>query len=334
MKRNLIYFLLLLLTSCELPFDLKEIGDRSILKLYCNASSGDTVVVDVDVLVPVGYHDRTPAEVGAEDVMMTVDGERVEIRTAAADDPNLEPGTMFVLEEFPSGAEICISASVEGVEPIEAKTRMPSSLDGCRLELELTDIVTASYDGEKVRNIVRARLELPEDLRGCHLGVQYMVNMRRDSCGVRIEEGEFVQQVYDVKGFSSDGNFISNPDFWHLRNMGYTYIYVWEGTDDYELLFNHYRDNVSEWENEDGTLESWSTDYSFKLVLYAMSEEYYQYHSRTTNRFFELGMASPSYTYTNVKGGTGLLGAVHSIETPWIDDHIFSESDNYMIDSL
>ena len=72
--RGISYIFLLLLTSCELPFDLKTLGDRDMLKLYCEVVSGDTTVLDMDVLVPVGYHERTPVKVGPEDVVMTVDG--------------------------------------------------------------------------------------------------------------------------------------------------------------------------------------------------------------------------------------------------------------------
>ena len=111
MKRITYIFLLFLFTSCELPFDLKDLGDRSVLKLYCEVSSGDTTVVDIDVLVPVGDHERTPVKVKPEDVVMTVDGEVVGIREAASDDPGLDPGTLFVVEEFPEGSEICLTAS-------------------------------------------------------------------------------------------------------------------------------------------------------------------------------------------------------------------------------
>ena len=64
-----------------------------------------------------------------------------------------------------------------------------------------------------------------------------------------------------------------------------------------------------------------------KFNVFILSEEYFQYHSRTTNDFFELGMASPSYTYTNVYGGTGMLGAVSKTETPWMDDDLFGSEE-------
>ncbi len=321
MKRITYIFLLFLFTSCELPFDLKDLGDRSVLKLYCEVSSGDTTVVDIDVLVPVGDHERTPVKVKPEDVMMTVDGEVVEIREAASDDPGLDPGTLFVVEEFPEGSEICLTASSEGTDPIVARTNMPKSLSGSLIKLELTDLPGNSYEGVEERNVVRARLELPDEMKGCHIGIQYLLKSRTDSCGVTVWDEEYiVQSVYDVTEFTSDGNFVSNPDFWHLRRMGGTYIYVWDGTDDYEFIFYHRWDSVSEWENEEGATETWTYDSHFKLRLYAFSEEYFQYHSRTANDFFELGMASPSYTYTNVKGGTGLLGAFRCVETPWLDD--------------
>ena len=140
MRNNILILVLLLLTSCELPFDLTKLGDRDMLKLYCEVVSGDTTVLDIDVLVPVGYHERTPAQIGAEDVVMTVDGREVEIKVAADDDPDLDPGTLYVRERFPAGSEICVKASVEGADPIEARTIMPLQLDDYRLQMQLTDL--------------------------------------------------------------------------------------------------------------------------------------------------------------------------------------------------
>ena len=321
--RGISYIFLLLLTSCELPFDLKTLGDRDMLKLYCEVVSGDTTVLDMDVLVPVGYHERTPVKVGPEDVVMTVDGKEVEIRVAADDDPNLEPGTLYVRENFPAGSQMCIKASIEGADPIEAKTVMPLHLDDYRLEMQLTDIVSGSYNGDNVRDMVRARLILPEVAEGTHVGIQYVVRHKTDSCGVMLFDEQVLQAVYDVTEFSSDGNLVSGVDFSNLTRLGATLTYVWNATDEYEFLFRHLTDSVSEWKDENGETVTWSSDYHFKFRIFALSEEYYQYHSRTTNEFFELGMASPSYTYTNVHGGTGMFGAISVAETPWMDDDLF-----------
>ena len=327
MRNKILILFLLLLTSCELPFDLTKLGDRDMLKLYCEVVSGDTTVLDIDVLVPVGYHERTPSQVGVEDVVMTVDGKEVEIKVAADDDPNLDPGTLYVRERFPAGSEICVKACVEGADPIEAKTIMPLQLDDYRMEMQLTDIVSGSYYGNDVRDMVKARLILPEIAEGMYVGVQYVLSCKADSSGVTIYDDQYLQAVYDVTEFSSDGNLVSGVDFSNLTQMGNTGIYVWNGTDSYEFLFRHVTDSVSEWADENGDIVTWTNDYHFKFNVFILSEEYFQYHSRTTNDFFELGMASPSYTYTNVYGGTGMLGAVSKTETPWMDDDLFGSEE-------
>lgn len=327
MRNKILILFLLLLTSCELPFDLTKLGDRDMLKLYCEVVSGDTTVLDLDVLVPVGYHERTPSQVGAEDVVMTVDGKEVGIKVAADDDPNLDPGTLYVKERFPVGSEICVKACVEGADPIEAKTTMPLQLDDYRMEMQLTDIVSGSYYGNDVRDMVKARLILPEIAEGTYIGIQYVVSSKADSSGVTIYDDQYLQAVYDVTEFSSDGNLVSGVDFSNLTQMGNTGIYVWNGTDSYEFLFRHVTDSVSEWADENGEIVTWTYDYRFKFCIYALSEEYFQYYSRTTNDFFELGMASPSYTYTNVHGGTGMLGAISRTETPWMDDDLFGSDE-------
>ena len=327
MRNKILILFLLLLTSCELPFDLTKLGDRDMLRLYCEVVSGDTTVLDIDVLVPVGYHERTPSQVGVEDVVMTVDGKEVEIKVAADDDPNLDPGTLYVRERFPAGSEICVKACVEGADPIEAKTIMPLQLDDYRMEMQLTDIVSGSYYGNDVRDMVKARLILPEIAEGMYVGVQYVLSCKADSSGVTIYDDQYLQAVYDVTEFSSDGNLVSGVDFSNLTQMGNTGIYVWNGTNSYEFLFRHVTDSVSEWADENGDIVTWTNDYHFKFNVFILSEEYFQYHSRTTNDFFELGMASPSYTYTNVYGGTGMLGAVSKTETPWMDDDLFGSEE-------
>lgn len=332
--KNISFLFLLLLTSCELPFDLTKLGDKDMLKLYCEVVPGDTTVLDMDVLVPVGYHERTPVQVRPEDVVMTVDGKEVEIKSAADDDPNLDPGTLYVKENFPAGSQICVKACVDGADPIEARTIMPMPVDDYRIEMQLTDIVSSSYNGKDVRDIVRASLILPEVAEGTHVGIQYVVRDRVDSCGVTLYDNQSLQAVYDVTEFSSDGNLVAGVDFSNLTMMGNTGIYVWNATDEYEFMFRYLTDSVSEWMDEDGEIVTWSCDYHFKFRIFALSEEYYRYYSRTTNEFFELGMASPSYTYTNVYGGTGMLGAVVVAETPWMDDDIFGYEKTASIEEM
>ena len=324
MKKAIFAMSILLFTSCELPFNLKDMGDKDMIKLCCEVVPGDTTVVDVDVLVPVGYHDRTPAKL--ESVVMTADGKEIVLSTAAEDDPDLEPGTLYVVEDFPYGSEICIKASAEGAEPVEARTVVPLSLDGFRLDMELTDMISSQVYGQEVKNIVKARLTLPEVAEGTRIGIEYIVRSRVDSCGVAKPEDVFLNALYDVCNFSSDGTLGTNADFLHLQQMG-SGRYVWEGTDEYEFIFYYPMDSSSEWPDEQGNIITWSYDYDFCFRIFAFSEEYYRYYSRATNDFFELGMASPSYTYTNVKGGTGFLGAVNSIDTPWMDEKVFDGND-------
>lgn len=320
-KYNYIPFLFcLLVTSCELPLDLREIGDEDMLKLECLVTPGDTTVLNLDVLVPVGYHERIPSEVSSDDIIMTIDGKVAELIPAKEGDRGQKSGTFYVVEDIPHGAEVCINASVEGMEPIEARTVVPPSLDGGYMNLELTDITSGEYFGEPVRNIVKGRLELPERLKGCRIGIGYTLRNVVDSCGVKVNEETWASRVYDVKNITSDGNVASGSDFDNLQPLSYGGPYVWKGTDEYEFMFVHAWDSVSEFEDEYGNMHKWSYDYSFRFEIYVFSEECYRYYSRTTSRFFELGLASPSYTYTNVHGGTGLLGAVVVAETPWYDD--------------
>lgn len=329
MKRMILGIPVLLMTSCELPFDLREVADKDMIKLCCEVQSGDTTVVDIDVLVPVGDYQRIPSDL--EEVVMTVDGNEVGLSVASENERNLEPGTLYVVEEFEYGSEICIKASAGGADPIEAKTTVPLSLEGSRMDMELTDMVGTQIYGEESRNIVRAKLVVPEADEAAKIGIQYIVKCETDSCGVALPEYTFVQAVYDVADFSSDDSLISNADFLHLQQIGNSNRYMWKGTNEYEFIFYHPVDYSDEWVDEQGNTVVWNGKYSFKFRIFAFSDEYYRYHSRATNEFFELGMASPSYTYTNVKGGTGFLGAVNVIDTPWMNERIFEGNDTVSI---
>lgn len=323
MKNILKILSIFLVISCESTFDLQKLGDRNVIKIICEASPGDTTVVDVDVLVPVGDYERVPEKIGPEDIVMTVDGREVPLSVAAEDEANLKPGTFYVVEDFPYGSEICVKATAEGADPVEARTNVPLSLEGFSIDMELTDMVSYQLYGQEVKNIVKARLNIPEVAEGTRIGIRYIERSKVDSCGVVLYEDEYVESVYDVARFSSDGGLISNSDFLYLQRMDAEARYVWRGTDEYEFIFYHPLDSVDKWTDEEGNIVVWTTETSFYFSVYAFSEEFYQYHSRSTNEFFELGMASPSYTYTNVKGGTGYLGAYTSIETPMMDASIF-----------
>lgn len=328
---SLIILYACLITSCEYPLDLQKLGDRNVIKVICKAVPGDTTILDVDVLVPLSDYERIPEKISPENIMLTVDGKEVAVSVAAEDDPRLKPGTFYVVEDFPYGSEICLKAESEGAASVEARTRVPLSLEGFRLDMELTDMVSSQLYGEQVRNIVKARLEIPEVAEGTKVGIRYVKRTKVDSCGVIIYEREYSEPVYDVSRFSSDGNLVSNSDFLYLQRMGSSPDYVWRGTDDYEFIFYHPVDSVTEWTDEEGNAIVWTTATSFYFSVYVFSEEYYRYHSRSTNEFFNLGMASPSYTYTNVKGGAGYLGAYVGIETPLMNESIFADTDKVSV---
>lgn len=63
--------------------------------------------------------------------------------------------------------------------------------------------------------------------------------------------------------------------------------------------------------------------YKYKLILYSFSESFYNYlkaqYNRESSDFSSLGLAPPSFVYTNVDGGSGICGAYIVSESEWFE---------------
>lgn len=64
--------------------------------------------------------------------------------------------------------------------------------------------------------------------------------------------------------------------------------------------------------------------YRYKVLMLKISEDFYRYFNgqwdRENNILASMGLASPTFTYTNITGGLGVLGTLSHTESEWFDN--------------
>ena len=64
--------------------------------------------------------------------------------------------------------------------------------------------------------------------------------------------------------------------------------------------------------------------YRYKVLMLKTSEDFYRYFNgqwdRENNILASMGLASPTFTYTNITGGLGVLGTLSHTESEWFDN--------------
>lgn len=326
----------LLFFSCTKPFDL---GFEDSPAIFLESFPGVEDMVVFSIKPAYSYSNSATRPDFNPEIVFKVNGKEVPVvlNTGFCMSENYFED-MYVADYKPApGDKMTVEVSSEGFMPIFAQTTIPAPFPERKVYYR-----PVTFGGHEL-NVISVRF-LDDEETDCAYGMQvYKESVVTDEDGnenksVMLYAGEQPSDDFDFAPASMDGiRLVFNG--WFVGDA-YDYDYNLAGWDDdrfngeeaelsmtvhaysgYESFFeseqkNGYFDN-------DGVFRGFSTELCHnKLVLYTMSEEFYNYVVAQTlvyeNAGFFAGLAPSNFCYSNVEGGYGAFAGVYCVDTPWI----------------
>jgi len=356
MKRILSIFTLgLLLSACEIPFDIEQKGEPRIY-VQCIAGNGG-IYVTPQYAAPIGQpmRDNIPF-----DVELQINGEAV---TTSSEDGRLFSNHTLLKE----GDEVSVKVKADGVQPASGHTQYVADPFITDLNWEM---VPKKEEGEtSVLFKVGLKLDdapIPDD----HYGIQIICRTQNIYSDKTIENStyylipSYIREESESWGFDLEDYVQVNFDGQRLgvndayrpltlippkRIQGDSYYFYLGGYD--EEMLNQIRNNMPEGDTgmagggiisgdvgEGGPTEGGGEGgeeggderilvvqrAQYKFILYRMSDEFFYFFKALYQSNFDflsnMGLTPANFTYSNVSGGLGMVGAAGSCtaETDWV----------------
>ncbi len=311
----------LLVFSCTKPFDF-EFEDGPAIFLESFPGVEDMVVFNIK---PAYSYSNTAVRPDFNpEIIFKVNGKEVPVVLNTGfcmSEKYFED--MFVADYKPlPGDEMTIEVSSEGFRSISARTVIPAPFPERKVGYK------TEKHGEEY-NVISVSFQDDAET-DCAYGMQiYEENITRYDDGiedifVRKYAGYQIADDFEFAPASFDG-FQLPFDGWHIDNYVngmYNNLAGWDddsfngGDAKLEMVSLTSYEGLFEWVGKNGNVSH------NKLILYTMSEEFYNY--AVSNRLiyenagFFAGLAPSNFCYTNIEGGYGAFAGIYCVDTEWI----------------
>jgi len=305
------------LSSCLMIMESGEDGE-SIIYLECIQGMSDTTAISVIATAPkFGYEEsRILSDVN---VTLKAGGRDIPLSNAEVATEMFPKGAFYTTEKITGGQTLEITVSGGGLEPVVATTYKPEDLKAFGIKMEKT--VVYEDDAEQGTRVIKVEI-IPDN---------------KDIAD------HYYALTFDERRYGNDGAFYySNPSP-ILQSDGFIYsstfgddLVVSAACSPWSLFAHHY-DYASEkivpvylWRGaslmKDGTITVYFGERGFKsdlrVHLMEVSPEVYRYAKSLEYRNEYDEMLVPffpsSYSFSNVKGGCGIFGAVSCRDSEWM----------------
>lgn len=334
--------LMLMFTSCEYEFDVKGLEQEGRLFMLSIPGGADTTVVQLMSTVPIGNQTQEAVSVNDVEVEMKIDGKPVALLVGDGSDEDIPEGARYVVGHLAPGTEVEIDASVDGLEPVSAVTSVPPEFPEHEISVEKVEL--PEFDSNEIR---KRQLSVTvsftddgqtEDYYGIQVCRWYTIDRHYDPDRVSVsgeDEYKFMEPYLgeitpgDIEISSrnapltlsytrGNGIYSPSPD---KRTM-----LIWDdaGFNGGEASIEFSTDYTADYDYSFGDAGYVSYLYRYKVYLYRLSPELYRFVKSNwiawDSQLVYLGLASPSFVYTNVSGGLGVCGGISCTESPWFDN--------------
>ena len=352
MKRILsISALGLLLSACEIPFEIEQKGEPRIY-VQCIAGNG-SIYVTPQYAAPIGQPMRDNVSF---DVALQVNGE--DVATFSEDGKTFCNHTL--LKE---GDEVSVQVKADGIPSASGHTRYVP--DPFIRDLSLEMVPTEEEDG--ISNTIKVGMKLDEEPSpDHHYGLQIICRTQSIYSDRSVEENtyyiipsyirdesetwgidleDYIQVNFDGQRLGDNAEYKPLTLIPPKRFQGKSYYFYLGGYD--EEMLNEIRSSMPEGDTgmagggivsgdvgEGGPSEGGEEGgdgrtlilerAQYKFILYRMSDEFFYFFKALYQSNFDflsnMGLTPANFTYSNVSGGLGMVGAAGScsLETDWM----------------
>lgn len=322
--KSIIYTILsLTVVSCDSYFDIDGLQPTVKLVLYSLPVVGrDTTIIQLSKSVPVSGEGQPQLGFPGGDVKFAINGEPKAVFWNEERKGCLPGQCYYTVAAIKSGDKIGVSAELDGFPVVTSETVVPEPFKVEKVEM--------LYRSDELSNVqTRVTFTDPSEsddyyaVRMVRHAVRY--NSSGPTTNIAIAAEEPVELNFDDEPiFNNKVGLDATLDF----DYDYEYnLYIW--TDEqiqghtYTLKFSSPYQSPTEYSYTDfnGVLHTFKFYYQYKLYLYHLSPEFYNYlkllNDSENNHFGKFGLAPLRCSYTNVKNGFGIVGGSRIVETGW-----------------
>lgn len=321
-------------SSCRYTFDLTGLSDKGKIYMMCIPGGSDTTIFELKSTVPLTDAGTKPVPVENATVSFSVNGTPENLLLSDGSDPRIPEGSFYTLKKFSAGEILDFSASAEGLGDISTETVVPDRFPDVLTEIGLE----TEYNSFGQYDALALKVSFRDDPSG------------KDFYGIMVQG-----QVYYVRNFDTGQEDFPAEDYCY-----FPYVFTddtmdmssekpelrinytggnrlnEDSSDPEMLLFNDgsFNGRIMElsvntnyiqdcrYTMNTGTVECRSR---YRFILFKLSPEIYDSIKAWYNRsyglpYVEYAMSSPSFVYTNIRGGLGFFGAVNVSVSEWMDN--------------
>ncbi len=327
---------LLAATACEMPFELED-GNEGRLYIECIVSS-DSTTFSIDYAAPLSGHRKSRYDSFVPSVLRLSSDSGLDIRLDGTTCTIDEPLSVVFPSALADGDRFTIHA--EGREPMEGgyyslKTIKASGTTLVPHAPVISEAVTVTekFDADTLHKITLTLDREPgeHDFFGIRVIRENVTTEFSDT--VIVKPGHMINELalgsLDLDEMLSVG-FENNrlqgemPLLLLTRRQfdGKVYDFYVDAYDsEYYYDGNAYDMDYGWWWVHEGRLPEIISS-RYKVQLYRISEEFYYSakarYMKELDFLSNLGLTPPNFTYTNIDGGLGYIGAVSLAQTDWL----------------
>lgn len=321
-------------SSCRYTFDLTGLSDKGKIYMVCIPGGSDTTIFELKYTVPLAGSGAKPASVENAAVSFSVNGSPEKLLLSDGSDPRIPEGSFYTLRKFSAGDVLDLSASAEGIDDISAETVVPDRFPDVQTEIGLETEYNSfgQYDALALKVSFRDD-PASEDFYGIMVQGQVYYVRNFDTAQEDFPAADYCYFPYvftdDTQDISSEkpelrvnytgGNRLnedsSDPEMLLFNDGSFNGRIV-------EMSVNINYSQDFRYTMNTGTVECRSR---YRFILFKLSPEFYDsikaWYNRSYNLpYVEYVMSSPSFVYTNIRGGLGFFGAVNVSVSEWMDN--------------
>ena len=334
------------LAACERSFDItRQVGNNAVWMSFIPSNDYDTTFFIVQGTTPLaGTTD--PLKTSGETVEVRVNGQSLTLKKDGrrsvpdrvqfyATDHVFYPGDMVEASASVPGAG-SVSASCEVPEPFPAYSwkarlipRSSSTSFTMIVDLDYDDPGDGGYYGAAVMQYYEE--DRQSENYDAETGEKYWGEVRHSTHTGSLSPSAIANADAQLFAQSEDPVSVS-PKHFNFLSGSYPRAQIWRDTP-FTVPSDRRRhitfavrcsEQPAHKDYTGGTTDGWvEYRYKYRIVLYRFSESCYNYlkarYNISNNDFSSLGLAPPSFVYTNVNGGSGVCGAYTVISSDWIE---------------
>ena len=303
MRNLILIFTLLALTACNYTFELKEADMKPMIAVQAKICADSSVVINVHKTVPLTQIGKMDTTLLHPHYSLLSNGTEVET-TYEMDG---EGGMIIKADFFKSGDKLDFTFSADDMETVNAVTVIPAAFPKNTVTLVASGNLQIAYEDDPEEDNYYAAIvtwrgqignyDTEGNLTPGHEITDGTIYIPRDLEAINLDPGAYSPKV---------------------SKLNEKYIYFWSDKDEednvYDLMYNYAYQADHILNREVG------------LSLISLSEDMYRTlfaeYDINSNPFANLGLSSPSFTYSNVRDGLGHFCSYSVTQSKWISDPV------------